>query len=58
MIVCMMRQRDPLRAGLFRNEAVVLTHFSQRYPAEEIREALGRLPAGLAGRIRPFLPGG
>jgi ribonuclease Z len=44
------------RAGLFRNEVVVLTHFSQRYPVEEIREALGRLPASLGGRIRPFLP--
>jgi ribonuclease Z len=44
------------RAGLFRNEVVVLTHFSQRYPVEEIREALGRLPVSLGGRIRPFLP--
>ena len=44
------------RAALFENEAVVLTHFSQRYRAEEIREALRRLPEPLASRVIPFLP--
>ena len=44
------------RAGLFRNEAVVLTHFSQRYRPEEIREALRAIPEPLAGRVIPFLP--
>ncbi len=44
------------RADLFRNEAIVLTHFSQRYRNEEIREALRGLPASLAGRVIPFLP--
>lgn len=43
------------RADLFQNEAIVLTHFSQRYPVEEIREALRRLPEGLASRVTPFL---
>lgn len=45
------------RAGQFQNEAVVLTHFSMRYRAEEIREALRQLPAPLAGRVIAFLPG-
>ena len=40
------------RAGLFRNEVVVLTHFSQRYPAEEIFEALTRLPAAAVRAAR------
>ena len=31
------------RASEFRNEAIVLTHFSQRYRVEEIRQALPRL---------------
>ena len=44
------------RAALFENEAIVLTHFSLRYQPEEIREALGALPAGVAGRVIPFLP--
>ncbi len=44
------------RAELFRNEAVVLTHFSQRYRPEEIREALSRLPEPLASRVVAFLP--
>jgi ribonuclease Z len=44
------------RADLFQNEAVVLTHFSQRYRPEEIREALARLPPRLAERVIPFLP--
>ncbi len=44
------------RASEFRNEAIVLTHFSQRYRVEEIREALGHLPATLAQRVVAFLP--
>lgn len=43
------------RAELFQNEAIVLTHFSQRYRVAEIREALGSLPETLAGRVIPFL---
>jgi ribonuclease Z len=45
------------RASLFENEAIVLTHFSLRYRPEEIFEALERLPAAIAGRVTPFLPG-
>ena len=44
------------RADRFENEAVVLTHFSQRYRPEEIREALRRIPEPLASRVVPFLP--
>jgi ribonuclease Z len=44
------------RADLFENEALVLTHFSQRYRSEEIREALRRIPEPLASRVIPFLP--
>ena len=44
------------RADRFENEAIVLTHFSQRYSAAEIREGLRALPAGLARRVVPFLP--
>jgi ribonuclease Z len=45
------------RAGLFQNEVIVLTHFSQRYRPEEIREALRDLPEALARRVTAFLPG-
>jgi ribonuclease Z len=45
------------RASLFENEAIVLTHFSMRYRPEEILEALEALPAGIAERVIPFLPG-
>lgn len=44
------------RADRFENQAIVLTHFSQRYSAAEIREGLHVLPAGLARRVVPFLP--
>lgn len=44
------------RATLFRNEAIVLTHFSLRYRPAEIREALDRLPETIADRVIPFLP--
>jgi ribonuclease Z len=44
------------RADRFENQAVVLTHFSQRYRTEEIREALRRLPEPLGRRVVAFLP--
>jgi len=44
------------RADRFENEALVLTHFSQRYRAEEIRQALAAVPEPLASRVIPFLP--
>lgn len=44
------------RAELFRNEAIVLTHFSLRYRPREIREALAELPPTLAERVTAFLP--
>jgi ribonuclease Z len=44
------------RADRFENEAIVLTHFSQRYDPEEIRVALRAIPEPLAGRVLPFLP--
>jgi len=44
------------RADLFRNEALVLTHFSQRYRPDEIREALRAIPEPLAARVVAFLP--
>ncbi|MEZ4318555.1 MAG: MBL fold metallo-hydrolase [Myxococcota bacterium] len=41
------------RADLFENEAILLTHFSQRYSPREIRETVGsRLPAVLQGRVQ------
>jgi ribonuclease Z len=43
------------RAEEFRNEAVVLTHFSMRYRPSEIREALRSIPDVLAPRVIPFL---
>ena len=45
------------RAHLFENEALVLTHFSQRYRPEEIRQALTAIPEDLSRRVVPFLPG-
>jgi ribonuclease Z len=45
------------RAPLFENEAIVLTHFSMRYRPDEILEALETLPAAIADRVIPFLPG-
>ena len=44
------------RADRFRNEAIVLTHFSQRYGRDEIRESLRSLPPPLSSRVRAFLP--
>ena len=43
------------RAARFRNEAIVLTHFSLRYRNEQILEALAGLPDGLRERVIPFL---
>ncbi|MFQ5655798.1 MAG: MBL fold metallo-hydrolase [Planctomycetota bacterium] len=46
------------RADLFENEALLLTHFSSRYTAAEIVQALDRrLPRGLRGRVTPLLTG-
>lgn len=45
------------RADLFRNEALLFTHFSARYGPEDIRRILAaRLPASLRDRVVPFLP--
>jgi ribonuclease Z len=45
------------RAHLFRNEAVVLMHFSQLYRPGEVREILERrLPQELRDRVIPFAP--
>ena len=44
------------RADLFQNEAILLTHFSARYRAHEIRAALDKhLPPGLRARVTPLL---
>jgi len=46
------------RADLFENEAIVLTHFSARYRAEEVRAILSaRLPPALSERVVPLLKG-
>jgi ribonuclease Z len=45
------------RAHLFRNEAVVLMHFSQIYRPGEVREILERrLPEPLRSRVVAFAP--
>jgi ribonuclease Z len=44
------------RADLFENDAVVLTHFSQRYGPAAIREALAAIPDSLGEKVVPFLP--
>jgi ribonuclease Z len=45
------------RADLFQNEAIVLTHFSQRYSRQEIVRILdARLPPSLRSRVVPLLP--
>jgi ribonuclease Z len=43
-------------ADRFENDAVVLTHFSQRYSPPEIRAALQSLPEPLRGKTSAFLP--
>jgi len=46
------------RAELFRNEVILLTHFSARYRPQEVRAALAaKLPPGLLGRVTPLLGG-
>jgi ribonuclease Z len=47
------------RAHLFRNEMLVLMHFSQIYRPAEVREILARrLPDALRGRVLAFAPEG
>ncbi|HEX6886199.1 MAG TPA: MBL fold metallo-hydrolase [Planctomycetota bacterium] len=44
------------RAELFRNEAILLTHFSARYRPHEVRAALAaKLPPELLARVTPLL---
>jgi ribonuclease Z len=44
------------RADLFQNEAILLTHVSQRYVAPEVERILRRrLPASLRERVVPFV---
>ncbi|KAK9684598.1 hypothetical protein RND81_10G219900 [Saponaria officinalis] len=38
-------------AEMFQNRAILLIHFSARYEAHEIREAVSRLPEAFAGRV-------
>lgn len=46
------------RADLFENEAILFTHFSSRYRAWEIEEAVKkRLPESLSKRVTPLLTG-
>jgi ribonuclease Z len=45
-------------ADLFENKAILLTHFSARYTADDIRKALDeKLPPGLRERVTPLLNG-
>ena len=45
-------------ADLFQNEVLVLTHITLRTRPEEVKELIARaLPASLASRTVPFLPG-
>ncbi|MDP2308819.1 MAG: MBL fold metallo-hydrolase [Pseudomonadota bacterium] len=45
------------RAALFQNEALLFTHFSARYSADQIVRILdARLPPGLRERVTPLLP--
>ena len=45
-------------AGSFENEKILLIHFSARYKANEVTEAMdARLPAGLRERCVPMLVG-
>ena len=48
----------PPRAELFENEEILLMHFSNRYRAEEVVDALARkLPLDLRTRVTPMLDG-
>lgn len=43
---------------MLQNEAILLIHFSARYKAQDILDALdARLPSGLRERCYPFLQG-
>ena len=45
-------------ADLFENEEILLTHFSARYSAQQIRDILSaRLPESLRSRVTPLLVG-
>jgi ribonuclease BN (tRNA processing enzyme) len=45
------------RAHLFENEAILVTHLSQRYTPDEARRILARrLPPALHERVVPLLP--
>ena len=45
-------------AALFRNEAILLCHFSARYRAADVTAALeAKLPPSLKGRVTPLLSG-
>ncbi len=45
------------RAEVFENEHLVFSHFSARYPRDEVRRILDRrLPAALRDRVVPFVP--
>jgi ribonuclease Z len=47
-----------VRAELFENDAILLTHFSRRYSADQIVDLLDRkLPASLRSRVTPLLAG-
>lgn len=43
------------RASDFGNESIVLTHFSAKYPKEEIEERIGALPPSLRERVSLFV---
>jgi ribonuclease Z len=46
------------RAELFKNDAILLTHFSARYHANDILRALDKhLPPDLRERVTPLLSG-
>jgi ribonuclease Z len=44
------------RASLLENEAILLTHFSQRYSCSEVRSSMLDLPDELRARVCPFVP--
>jgi ribonuclease Z len=45
------------RADLFENEAILLTHISQRYAPSQIRKILDdKLPKSLRDRVTPLMP--
>lgn len=44
------------RADLFENKQIIFTHYSNRYRARDIKDAMGRLPEGLRRRVVPLIP--